>query len=247
MANKSDKEKERNRDYQAEYYEANRDDILSKRKQKYENDPDYRARMRARDQRNYWFRQRPKETVTKELPNIKFEDVSPKGHIELKVKNKEDARDGQTIRVPVYGTTELAKVLDRDPQTLRKWLQAGVIPEPATRGEDLPDGHPLKRGRSPRLYTEDEARTIFEARDLLALPYGRIKDSLFAQSVRESLGDLVQGLEVQKNGKRARQRTDRRITGKCPACEKAFVGMGDPTDVHYCRSCGFEVEIGGGD
>lgn len=242
MPNKTENEKARNREYQKDYYQDNRAEILESRRKKYETDEEYREAMRDRDARNYWFRHRPKELVEREMPEVKFEEVSPKGHLEIKVNNRKDARHGKTIRVAVYGTSALSKFLDRDPQTIRKWLSSGVIPEPAIRGEALPQGHPLRRGRSQRLYTEDEAKAIYEARDLLALPYVRIKDSLFAQNVRESLEDLEQGLEVQPKGKKKRK-GGTRLTGRCPSCEKPYVGLGDASEPQFCRSCGFEVEL----
>lgn len=232
---------QREKDYNRNYYQDNRDEILLKRKQKYQNDPEYRARMQARDQRNYWFKDRA-QTPEKELPDVRFREVPPKGHIEVTVRNPTDARDGKIITVAVYGTAELGEFLDRDPQTLRKWLKAGVIPEPATRGEDLPEGHALRRGRSPRLYTEDEARAIYESRDLLARPYGRIKDSLFAQSVREELEDLVQGLKVvPKMGGKTTSR--QRLVGTCENCGKPFVGRGDQDEAHVCRKCGGPIAL----
>jgi hypothetical protein len=185
-------------DYQKSYYEKNREKILERRRQKYIEDAEYRRKARARDLRNYWLRPRGSVAKDKEVTGLEFEEIEPRGRIEVKVENPEDTRNGLTVEVALYGTPEIGQMLDRDQQTIRKWLTAGVIPEPALRGEALPEGHALRRGRSQRLYTEDEARTIYACREHLARPFLRIKDSLFAQCVREELGKLVNGLTTKK-------------------------------------------------
>lgn len=240
---KSEKELEHNREYQKGYYADNRVEILAKRREKYKNDPTYKSSSRARDLRNYWFRQREENAPDKALPEVSFEGVSPKGHVEIVVDNQNDVRHGQTVKVAVYGTPELGTFLGRDPQTIRKWLKSGVIPEPSIRGDALPEGHVLKRGRAQRLYTEDEARALYGCRDLLSRPFLRIADSHFAQCVRDGFSVLIQGLEVRTKKMTLRMPKESQITGTCIACNKPFVGVGNPSDHHHCRSCGFRVKM----
>src|SRR5690606_18762901 len=114
------------------------------------------------------------------LPDVDFNDVQPLGKLRIVVKNPKDQRHGQEVEVPVYGTNELGQFLGRDGQTIRKWLKRGVLPEPAHRGSEV---NFTTKGRNPRLYTEDEARIIYESRELLDRPAPSLADSAFSRTV----------------------------------------------------------------
>lgn len=190
---KSERERERNRAYQKEYYRRNRERLLEERRRRYREDEDYREKMRIRDRRVYWFK-RAQERPRRKLPTLGFEDIRPLGHIRIKVMNHEDRRYGKEVEVPVYGTAEVGRMLDRDGQTIRKWLKRGVLPEPYFRGWSVDFA---TRGRNPRLYTEDEARIIYENRELLTRPAPRLTDSAFSRVLHEEFDKLVQGLRPQ--------------------------------------------------
>lgn len=191
---KEKSERERNRAYQKEYYRRNRERILEERRRRYREDEEYREKMRIRDRRVYWFK-RAQERPRRKLPTLGFEDIRPLGHIRIKVTNPEDRRYGKEVEVPVYGTAEIGRMLDRDGQTIRKWLKRGVLPEPHFRGWAVDF---TTKGRNPRLYTEDEVRIIYENRELLTRPAQRLADSAFSRVLHEEFGKLVQGLRPQR-------------------------------------------------
>lgn len=188
---KTQREVERNREYQKEYYQRRREELLAERRRRYREDPEYRERMRIRDRRRYWFGRRQQKKKRSNLPDVDFNDVQPLGKLRIVVKNPKDLRHGQEVEVPVYGTNELGQFLGRDGQTIRKWLKRGVLPESAHRGAEVDF---TTKGRNPRLYTEDEARIIYENRELLERPAPSLADSAFSRTVTSEFGKLVQGL-----------------------------------------------------
>lgn len=86
---------------------------------------------------------------------------------------KEYTIDGQDISFFTLG--ELAKKLDRQLQTLRKWEREGIIPEAQYRS---------KTGR--RLYTEAQINAITETVDKYGLKQGQIIPVEFKEEVKDA-------------------------------------------------------------
>jgi hypothetical protein len=118
----------------------------------------------------------------------------PSGEIPIPV----DGIDGEHLQVSVYGTPQVGQALGRNEQTVRKWLNAGALPEPAWRGDDLPKGHALRRGRNRRWYTDDEMRILLDHRELLRKPYATLAVSPYFAQVRQELGQLERGLRPER-------------------------------------------------
>jgi hypothetical protein len=129
--------------YHQSYYERNRERILALKREKYANDPEYRAKADATTKRNRKRKQAlkaaqqkgrlPSETVTMviELPN------------------------GEHVSTQMYTTTDAAEALGISGPTLRRWVQRGAVPKPQYRiRNDLP------------AFTQDQVRVI--ARELKA-------------------------------------------------------------------------------
>jgi len=66
-------------------------------------------------------------------------------------------------RIPFYGIGDLAKLLDREPDTLRKWEEKGWLPKnyPVYKGKDPEDPRSVKFGRR-RLYTREHLIGILQ-------------------------------------------------------------------------------------
>lgn len=180
---KSSAERERNRQYQREYYLKNRERLLQKKRERYQNDPEYREEMRIRDSRRYWFER--KQQNQRDLPRLAFSEIEPRAEVLL----RDDS--GREHRVKLYDTDAIALIVNRSAQTVRNWVSSGVLPSPRLRGWDLGI-----RG-NPILYREDEARAIYNAREHLRRPTNPMHDSAFANKVREAFGILpVMGITV---------------------------------------------------
>lgn len=186
---RSEEERERERAYQKEYYRKNREILLAKRKEKYETDREYREAGRARDRRRYWLKERPDEAAHP-LPEVDRGEIRPTGTIPICVGSPEAAETD----VPVYGTPQVATILGRNEQTIRKWLTRGLLPGPYWRGNALPYGHPLRRGRNRRWYTEDEFDILFSHRELLRIPLPSLDANPFFDRVRQAFSQLDRGV-----------------------------------------------------
>lgn len=191
---KSENELARNREYQREYYEQNKEELLDKKKDRYRNDPEYREAMRVRDRRRYWFGTRQQKRGEL-LPELDFRDLEPIGNITFKVDNPADKRHGEEVEVPVFETPAIAAIINRDSEGVRRWLHRNVLPEPYWRGDDVKEN--IGKGRNPRLWTEDEVWILFDNRDLLTRPSSKLRDSHFSVTVFAEYEKLVQGIESQ--------------------------------------------------
>jgi hypothetical protein len=187
---KSSKERDRNKEYQRERYADNRDEVLAGKKERYDTDPEYRQRIQEGSQRAYWLKRRQQRE--RKLPSIEVAELQPSARIQLVVDNPADVRHMQPVEVSIYTTTQVSKLLGRTPETMRVWLNDGVLPEPAYRGADMPEV-PVK-GFNPRLFTEDEMRVIADSREKLLLPDHGRKHALFTTAVAEGFESLRQGL-----------------------------------------------------
>jgi len=187
---KSERELARNIEYQKEYYAANRDELLKKKKERYQGDPEYRRGIKVRAKRKRWLEERPEQ---KEFPPFGIlAELEPKGSIEVKVKDRHDARHGQTVSVPVFSTGAVAELLGRAPEVLRLWWKRKQIPEPYHRGSMVPEN--MVKGRNPRLFTLDEMRAIDNVKEMLNLPSRGSSHALFSDRLTEEFEKMDQGL-----------------------------------------------------
>lgn len=183
---------ERIKEYQKEYWERERERLLEERRERYRTDPEYRKRIQARARQRYWFEVRPGRR--KEQPEVTLSSLESKGYIEVTVDDAKDVRHGETIKVPVYTSSQVAEMLGKSEQTIRLWLKQGVLPEPAYRGREMPGEYRVK-GRQPRLFTYDEMAVLERCREFVGLPSKEKKQEIFSRCVREGFGKLVNGIE----------------------------------------------------
>jgi hypothetical protein len=114
-------QKEKERLYQAEYYQRNADDRLTEAKTKWKSDPAYRKREtdRKKDSRAV---ERGKTAEDRFLKMVATKAANPSKH-----RNPRWAEINGT-RVEVYSTGYLGEAVGRDTSTMRMWLNEGVLP-----------------------------------------------------------------------------------------------------------------------
>ena len=110
------------KEYLKKYYKENREEMLRKRKERYENDPKYRAKVQAATRRS---KQRRRVGLKKRtLGQIDRRHRRPR----ITVIN------GQ--RVEVFSRGTLAEYVGFAPTTLGSWQQRGVLPTPTMVDEE---------------------------------------------------------------------------------------------------------------
>lgn len=88
------------------------------RREKYRNNEDYRARAKQRARSNY-------------NPKTDPKDRTPKtAHIEPEYKEVVVEGTDEPTYAYVYTIPNLARVLNRTPLTVKRWIQEGTIPKP---------------------------------------------------------------------------------------------------------------------
>lgn len=194
---KSEKEREGNRKYQKGYYADNKDTLADAKAKRYQDDPEYRERMKTAAKRSYWFNRRPASNSDQAptLPDVQLAAIEPKGIVTVVIDNVEDARHGEAVHVEVHTTAAVEMLLGRNSQTIRVWLKEGILPEPALRGRMVPEK--VAKGRNPRLFTQAEMEVIDACRVNLTLPSHGKKHDIFTRCVTEGFAKLRQGIEPQ--------------------------------------------------
>ena len=139
------------------WYEKNKEIVSEKRKQKYDENKEYREQQRLAAKRYYWLKKRRATSVG--LNQVEYEELElkPDREIEIVVTHKDDIRNGMKLSIPVFYPKQAAKVLRRTTQTLRLWFLNGKLPEATYRD-----------ARRYRLFTEDQMRIFAENRYLLS-------------------------------------------------------------------------------
>ena len=130
----------------------------SRTTEKYWSDPEYRELQKKRAKVSYW-RKRP---IIQRPP---VEIFLTEFYAMVAVTYPDDVRRGSVIRVPIYRIGQFAKLLGKDPQTIRLWIKDGRIPPPTF---EIDEG--ARRGRG---YTYDQMRAAWEFIPLLNLPDSR--------------------------------------------------------------------------
>lgn len=107
--------------YFSKYYEENKAEINEKRRQRYEEDPEYKQRV-LKSSREYRRRKRERDGGERKVRAPRF--AKP-----LVVKTG----DGGTIEL--YSVGFVARLLRRNVQTINHWEKAGVLPPTPYRDE----------------------------------------------------------------------------------------------------------------
>lgn len=120
--------------YFQKWYEINRDDLNSRRRERYKNDPEYRERVQRG---NRVTREKRKREITEEVREereaVKMLSTGSWRTVEVEV-------DG--VRTRLFTVGAMAKALGKSISTLRVWEQNGFIPKT-----------PYRSSRGDRLYT----------------------------------------------------------------------------------------------
>lgn len=164
--------------YFAKYYADNKDKILSRRRERYKEDPEYREKIKAR----------AREAKRKLLAKRREE----------RAKNKDKITPiwfqiqygGKEIPVKMYTTGQVAKKLGRTTQTIRIWEKNGLIPEATYR-----------TAAHDRLYTELQLNLLIEAYRKAVKRFGarkvqtRIGSTNFSELAHQIWEDYPLGIE----------------------------------------------------
>jgi DNA-binding transcriptional MerR regulator len=138
------------------------------------------------------------------------------------IQNKDDARYGQTIEVPVYNSAQLGEYMERTAQTIRLWERKKVTP-PAT----------WRDGRGLRLFSEDQVKAYLLNKHYADMPMKDITKSVFKREINKMLSEMPDGVKVVPA-------KDFMVSGECARChsieEKRMKGW----EAAYirCSKCG---------
>ncbi len=167
--------------YSRKYYAENRAAIAERKRLRYLNDSEYRARIKesARVRKNRLLEERREERAKngiKEKPIWFKIDVN-----------------GLEVPVRMYTTGQLAKRLGRKTQTMRVWERKGILPEALYRS-----------ATRDRLYTAFQVAGILVAYDEAEQSHGtslvsfRIASTSFVAAVKRLWDDFPLGLDERK-------------------------------------------------
>ena len=137
--------------YHAKYYAENKSKLLAAKKKRYEEDPEYREKIKAR----------AREAKRRQVEERRKEREKNKGK-EIPTYFKVMLGDNE-ISVRMYTAGQLAKRLGRKTQTMRVWERKGIIPEALYRNAS-----------KDRLYTELQVRLIVKAYDRAEREFGEV-------------------------------------------------------------------------
>lgn len=199
-----------------DWYQKNKKRLSEKRKKKYNEDPEYRARQLAQAKFHYWTTRRYVESIASEV--VLKSEVS----VRVRIDNVEDARYGKVIEVPAYKNTDLAKVVSRSKETLYAWERRGIVPKA------------MDWGTIVKLWTEDQVLLFLECRHLLDIPSEDFDNSLFKKEIWE-------GWEQMPDGVRVIPIND--VRAYCPTCSfEDTMAMPDGKPL-LCPSCGTRMKL----
>jgi len=129
----------------ADWYAANATEFNEKRRERYVNDPTYRARVRDTNQKvREKAKERRKIEHQAEVAAIRVKPPSRSLGAPLQVRV-----GGQDVTTMVYTLGALARALGCAKVTLYKWEREGVLPETS-----------LRNARGARIYTADQVLDI---------------------------------------------------------------------------------------
>lgn len=136
---------ERDKGYFRQWYQTNGEQLNKSRQQRYNDDPEYRAKVLEQN------REARKRKRTEQLEERKKENAVRKTRVNRSWKTHEvtiEGDDGESLTAKMFTIGAVAKMLNCSVQAIRLWERKGVLPETPFRGS--------KRGsKGDRLYTAD--------------------------------------------------------------------------------------------
>lgn len=214
-----------------DWYEANKEEISKKRKQKYAEDKEYREQKKMQATRYYWLNQRRAKSIGMNQADYEELEIEPMSTQEITIQNEDDIRYGMTFEVPVFFPNQVASVVRRSVQTLRQWYLKGLLKELT-----------LRNSKNYRVYTEDQMRVFVENRHWLSFNVQEFEKHPFFTLVNLGFEKLM------PDGVAPMLKTEWRedpegcpFCGSSPALQKLEHGKWvnvscfackDPTDVH---------------
>jgi hypothetical protein len=162
-----------------EYWKEKGSLISARRKARYRNDSDYRAKIREYQKAAY--RKRRGDKPVRGVARILGDRVTVNKVVYITVPVGKDFR-----RVRAYSTSQVAKRLNITRPWLLKLEAQGVIPPPANYKD------------ANRLYTEDELQAILEtAREVAKMNEWVFnwKYSCFPERLKDKWGKLINGVK----------------------------------------------------
>jgi DNA-binding transcriptional MerR regulator len=157
------------------WYEENKGTFNAARKERYKNDPEYKAKVLRQNQEA---RRRRKERAIQEGAQRR---LATKVTLSPGWKEVDTLYDMEGNVVDGSGVTigAVAGALGRSPQTLRLWEERGVIP-----------GTPYRSGRGDRVYTMEQIAEIRELAGTLPKRKQRAKDAFLFRSIVQADGTV---------------------------------------------------------
>ena len=184
------------------WYEENKEEVSKSRKDKYENDPEYRKKRKREAQRYYWLKKRRAKSLVRKELDLEEVELDPDDYIEIVISNEDDVRYGMTVDVPVYMSRQVTDFLDRTAQTVRLWYK----------NEYLED-YALRNAQNYRMYTEDQMKVLLKNRHLLELTVKDFSQHPFFLKVNKGWEELEpDGIEPMPEDKW------RKDPSQCPWC-----------------------------
>lgn len=180
-------EENKQQEYYARYYEKNKERLAAEKRSRYRNDPEYRkaARDRAKLRRRELSQQ---EKETRKKTGVVVSRRGPREPKSYMIKVNDTP-----MEVMMYTLGQVAKILRREIQTVRKWERDGVIPKPTYRS----------KGKSGyRLYTQLQVDGIRDAYRAATMTHGasavrrRIKTTGFPEAVKKLWLDYPYGVKL---------------------------------------------------
>jgi len=176
--------------YHRDYYEANKEGINAKRRQRYADDPEYAAKQRAAARARHE-RLKAEGTPRKRKKKAKVDPAASKSRRQEAVWTRKMSIvvGGRNLAVTMHTLGYLADRLGRSIQGLRQWETAGILPKAMYRDN-------AKR----RLYTSYQVDAIADLHEQ-HFPDGakkrrRIKGGPFQRALHQLWTDMPQGVPV---------------------------------------------------
>ena len=197
------------------WYDANKDKVSERRKEKYKKNKEYRERKKLEATRYYWLKQRRAKSVG--LNQLEYEEleIKPQATVEVTIQREDDIRYGRTYEVPVFYPRDVASVLRRSTQTLRLWSLNGFI-----------DDVFIRDARNHRVFTEDQMRVFVENRHWLSFNVQDFQLHPFFSLVNEEMARLMpDGVEPMLKGDLREDPTQCPFCGSTPSLQRRIDGL----------------------
>lgn len=160
--------------YFRQYYLDHKKEIAAKKKERYQNDPEYRAAIQDRNRKVRAFKKKKREEQKK-----KVEKKDP-----MKPKKFSVRIGGYERELSMYSSTQLAKMMGRSVQTIRLWERDEVLPKAIYRCNN-----------NNRLYTEFQVKMLVAAMFDVVNECGRLKLKRFSEHTRAIWDNYPYGIE----------------------------------------------------